>query len=71
MKKLALNLLLVVAIAGLAYISVRSILDPIEFTEEREHGNNNAGYDRLAESYDRRFPEGNEIFIFHFCLFFV
>ena len=35
MKKLALNLLLVVAIAGLAYISVRSILDPIEFTEER------------------------------------
>lgn len=35
MKKLALNLLLVVAIAGLAYISVRSILDPIEFSEER------------------------------------
>ena len=35
MKKFALNLLLVVAIAGLAFISVRSILDPIEFSEER------------------------------------
>ena len=35
MKKLALNLLLVVAIAGLAFICVRSILDPIEFSEQR------------------------------------
>lgn len=35
MKKLALNLLLLAAIVGLAYISVRSILDPIEFSEER------------------------------------
>ena len=35
MKKFALNLLLLVAIAGLAFISVRSILDPIEFSEER------------------------------------
>ena len=35
MKKFALNLLLLVAIAGLAFISVRSILDPIAFSEER------------------------------------
>lgn len=36
MKKLALNLLLVVAIAGLAFICYRSIMDPIEFSEERK-----------------------------------
>lgn len=35
MKKLALNLLLVVAIAGLAFICYRSIMDPIEFSEKR------------------------------------
>lgn len=35
MKKLALNLLLVVAIAGLAFICYRSIMDPIQFGEER------------------------------------
>ena len=36
MKKLALNLLLVVAIVGLAFICYRSIMDPIEFDEVRE-----------------------------------
>ena len=35
MKKLALNLLLVVAIVGLAFICYRSIMDPIQFSEER------------------------------------
>ena len=35
MKKV-LNLLLVVTIAGLAYISYRSIMGPIEFDEERD-----------------------------------
>ena len=36
MKKLALNLLLVVAILGLVFICYRSIMDPIEFSEERK-----------------------------------
>ena len=37
MKKALLNLLLVVAIAGLGFICVRSILDPIEFSNERSN----------------------------------
>lgn len=36
MKKLALNLLFVVAIVGLLFICYRSIMDPIQFTEERK-----------------------------------
>ena len=36
MKKLALNLLLVVAIVGLAFICYRSIMDPIQFEQERD-----------------------------------
>ena len=35
MKKALLNLLLVVAIAGLGFICYRSIMDPIEFSNER------------------------------------
>ena len=36
MKKLALNLLLTVAIVGLAFICYRSIMDPIEFDQVRD-----------------------------------
>ena len=36
MKKFALNLLLTVAIVGLAFVCYRSIMDPIEFEEVRE-----------------------------------
>lgn len=36
MKKVALNLLLAVAIVGLAFICYRSIMDPIEFDEQRD-----------------------------------
>ncbi len=35
MKKVAFNLLLLVAIVGLAFICYRSIMDPIEFEEQR------------------------------------
>ena len=36
MKNLALNLLLVAAVCGLTFICYRSIMDPIEFEEERD-----------------------------------
>lgn len=36
MKNLALNLLLLVAVCGLTFICYRSIMDPIEFEEERD-----------------------------------